>query len=155
MPGVAEAIVVGAQDEDGLVRLTMFLVAPDGDGDALQQRVQETLLGTLSKYKCPRRIVFIDAIPRTATGKARRFRLRQWVAANFLARLLRALRFDPVKAEGIQPQVIRDMQRICVACECQERCADDLERGLSETTYEQYCPNAAILVSMRVSGAWN
>jgi len=155
VPGVAEAIVVGAQDEDGLVRLTMFLVAPDGGGDALQQRVQERLLGTLSKYKCPRRIVFIDAIPRTATGKARRFRLRQWVAANFLARLLRALRLDPAKAEGVQPQIIRDMQRKCVACECQERCADDLERGLSETTYEQYCPNAAILVSMRVSGAWN
>jgi benzoate-CoA ligase len=155
VPGVAEAIVVGAQDEDGLVRLTMFLVAPDGDGDALQLRVQQTLLGTLSKYKCPRRIVFIDAIPRTATGKARRFRLRQWIAANFLARLLRALRLDPIKAEGIQPQIIREMQRKCVACECQERCADDLERGLSETTYEQYCPNAAILVSMRVSGAWN
>ncbi len=153
VPGVSEAIVVGAQDEDGLVRLTMFLVAQDGSSDALQQRVQQKLLETLSRYKCPRQIVFIDAVPRTATGKARRFRLRQWVAANFLVRLLRALRLDPVKVESIQPQLVRDMQRKCVACECQERCAADLDQGSSETNYQRYCPNAEILVSMRVSGS--
>ena len=79
--------------------------------------------------------------------------MRQWVAANFLVRLLRALRLDPVKVESIQPQLVRDMQRKCVACECQERCAADLDQGSSETNYQRYCPNAEILVSMRVSGS--
>ncbi len=151
VPGIAEAIVVGAQDEDGLVRLTMFLVAPNGGDDALQQKVQEKLLGALSRYKCPRRIVFLDAIPRTATGKARRFRLREWVAANFLVRLLRAMHLDPVKIESATPALVRDMQRKCVACECQDRCVADLERGVSGTTFQDYCPNAEILVSLRIN----
>ena len=155
VPGVSEAIVVGAEDEDGLVRLTMFLVASDGGNDALQQQVQERLLGALSKYKCPRRIVFIDAVPRTATGKARRFRLRQWTAANFLMRLMRALRLDSTNLQDTQSQLVREMQRRCVACECQDRCADDLDQGLSETSYQSYCPNAEILVSMRISNALN
>ena len=38
VPGVSEAIVVGAQDEDGLVRLTLFLVAPAEDPNALYRR---------------------------------------------------------------------------------------------------------------------
>ena len=153
VPGVTEAIVVGAQDEDGLVRLTMFLAVPNGGSETLQRQVQEKLLGTLSKYKCPRRIIFIDAIPRTATGKARRFRLRQWITANFLARLMRALRLDPVKIENAEPQLMRDMQRKCIICESQDRCATDLEQGLSESTYHDYCPNAELLVSLRVSGS--
>ena len=155
VPGVSEAIVVGAQDEDGLVRLTMFLVAPDGGDDALQDKVKEKLLGTLSRYKCPRRIVFLDAIPRTATGKARRFRLREWVSANFLVRLLRAIRLDPIKIESIAPELLRDMQRKCVACECQDRCAADLDLGVSETRFQDYCQNTEILVSLRVSSGLN
>jgi benzoate-CoA ligase len=155
VPGVSEAIVVGAQDEDGLVRLTMFLVAPNGGDDALQDKVKEKLLGTLSRYKCPRRIVFLDAIPRTATGKARRFRLREWVSANFLVRLLRAIRLDPIKIESIAPELLRDMQRKCVACECQDRCAADLDLGVSETRFQDYCPNTEILVSLRVNSGLN
>ncbi len=151
VPGVTEAIVVGAQDEDGLIRLTMFLVAPNGGSDALRTQVQEKLLSTLSKYKCPRRVIFIDAIPRTTTGKARRFRLRQWITANFLVRLTRALRLDPIKIESAEPQLFRDMQRKCVKCESQDRCAADLDLGLSESTYQDYCQNAEILVSLRVS----
>ncbi len=155
VPGVSEAIVVGAQDEDGLVRLTMFLVAPDGETDVLKQQVQGKLLDTLSKYKCPRRIMFIDAIPRTATGKARRFRLRNWAAANFLQRLLRALGLDPIKVENTEPQLIRDMQRKCIICESQDRCASDLNHGAGASLFQDYCPNADILISLRVGAQMN
>ncbi len=155
VPGISEAIVVGAQDEDGLVRLTMFLVAPNGGDNALQEKVKEKLLGTLSRYKCPRRIVFLDSIPRTATGKARRFRLREWITANFLVRLLRAIRLDPIKIESAAPKLVHDMQRKCVACECQDRCAADLNLGVSETSFQDYCPNAEILVFLRVSSGLN
>lgn len=150
VPGVAEAIVVGAQDEDGLVRLNMFLVAPGGGNDTLLQDVQGRLLQKLSKYKCPRRIVFIDAIPRTATGKARRFRLRHWAAAHFLPRLMRALGLDPTRVEQADAALFRELQRKCVACESHERCDAELGQGLSDSGYQQYCPNADVLVSLRM-----
>jgi benzoate-CoA ligase family protein len=150
VPGISEALVVGAEDEDGLVRLSMFLTAPNGGSDALQAQVQEKLLDTLSKYKCPRRIMFVDAIPRTATGKAQRFRLRRWITGNFLSRLMRALGRDPAELARAEPRLLRDMQRKCVACQHQDRCAADLEQSASASTFEDYCPNADVLVTLRV-----
>jgi benzoate-CoA ligase len=77
-PLVAEAAVVGAPNRDGLVRLALFLRAPEAhDPAALEAEIKETLTRALSIYKCPRRIVLLDDLPRTATGKVQRFRLRQ------------------------------------------------------------------------------
>ncbi|HEY6336148.1 MAG TPA: benzoate-CoA ligase family protein [Alphaproteobacteria bacterium] len=74
-----EAIVVGTVDADGLMRLTLFAVGPDGEFEpaALERRIMALLTERLSVYKCPKWIRFIDAIPRTATGKVLRFLLRQ------------------------------------------------------------------------------
>lgn len=124
---MAEAVVVGAQDEDGLVRLTLFLVAPGEDPDALYQKVQDKLLGTLSKYKCPRRIVFMEAIPRTATGKARRFQLRNWISKNLMPRLLRHIGLDPAMVEKEAPQLFRHMQSKCAMCDSHDNCAAALD----------------------------
>ncbi len=78
VPGVAEAAVVGVANEDGLVRLGLVLVAQGGANEKLlAPAVQEHLTKHLSIYKCPRRIAFVDEMPRTATGKLQRFRLRQ------------------------------------------------------------------------------
>jgi benzoate-CoA ligase family protein len=151
VPGVSEAIVVGAQDEDGLVRLTLFLVAPTGDPNALYQRVQDKLLGALSKYKCPRRIVFLDAIPRTATGKARRFQLRNWITGNFMPRLMRRLGLDPAAIEQSEPRLFREMQSKCAMCESHDRCAADLDEGVSASDFQDYCPNVDLLVTLRVA----
>lgn len=46
----------------------------------MTEDVRQSLMGALSIYKCPRRIVLIDQMPRTATGKIQRFLLRQMVA---------------------------------------------------------------------------
>ena len=147
VPGVAEAVVVGAPDRDGLIRLAMFLVPTEGTGEALKHRVQEKLIATLSKYKCPRNIVFIDVLPRTTTGKVRRFRLRQWLSADLLARLMRELNLDIGQVGAIKPQVIIEMQRRCVMCESQERCIHHLEYSKSASEFRQYCPNAEMLVA--------
>ncbi len=78
--GVAETALVGAANADGLVRLHLFVVARDGaDRDALAETIKARAAERLAIYKVPRNIHFIDAIPRTATGKARRFLLRQQV----------------------------------------------------------------------------
>lgn len=79
--GVAEAAVIGVENEDALVRMTLFLVAEEGSRpyqlEHLEREVRSTLQATLSIYKCPRNIRFIESIPRTATGKIQRYRLRQ------------------------------------------------------------------------------
>jgi benzoate-CoA ligase len=77
VPGIADAAAVGARDADGLVRMTMFLVAKGGDREALRSAVTNKLRATLSIYKCPRKIIFVEAIPRTPTGKLQRYELRK------------------------------------------------------------------------------
>ena len=84
-PQVSEAAVVGVEDASGLVRLGLCLV-PQGrktDHAALEEELLETLAARLSIYKCPRRFIFIDEMPRTSTGKIQRFKLRQ-LAIDFL-----------------------------------------------------------------------
>jgi len=82
VPGVVEAAVVGAPDNDGLIRLTLFAVAAaDKATPELERCVVDTLRNRLSIYKCPRRIYFVDFIPRTATGKLQRFKLRKMLVA--------------------------------------------------------------------------
>jgi benzoate-CoA ligase len=151
VPGVADAVVVGAQDEDGLVRLNMFLVASAVGDEHLKHRVQDKLLGTLSRYKCPRQIVFVDSIPRTATGKARRFKLRQWASARLLQRLMRTIGLDPAIVSANQPQLYGELQRKCVVCESQDRCERDLLSGASVSSYTNYCQNTDIFVSLTIT----
>ncbi|WP_327343153.1 AMP-binding protein [Streptomyces europaeiscabiei] len=74
-PDVMETAVVGRPDEArGQVVVAYVVVAAGAvrDGDGLRA----FLTSELAPYKCPREIVFLDALPRTATGKLQRFRLR-------------------------------------------------------------------------------
>jgi benzoate-CoA ligase len=75
---VLECGVVGREDHDGLVKPMAFVVVRDGVagspdlGKELQQFVRERL----AEYKRPRWVEFIPELPKTATGKIQRFRLR-------------------------------------------------------------------------------
>ncbi|MFE6406696.1 AMP-binding protein [Streptomyces sp. NPDC057837] len=74
-PDVTEAAVVGRPDEERGQVVVAFAVLREGadrDAEALRAFVK----AELAPYKCPREIVFLDALPRTATGKLQRFRLR-------------------------------------------------------------------------------
>ncbi len=83
--GVSEAAVVGVPNEDGLIRLALFIVAPNlkGTTEQLENELTDSLIANLSIYKCPRRMYFVDEMPLTATGKLQRFALRQ-IAENDL-----------------------------------------------------------------------
>ncbi|CAA7623283.1 3-hydroxybenzoate--CoA/4-hydroxybenzoate--CoA ligase [Candidatus Terasakiella magnetica] len=82
VPGVADAVAVGIPNEDGLIRLVLYAVAEVGEHEpTLETRIVETLRGKLAIFKCPRNVRFLEAIPRTATGKVQRFKLRQEGAA--------------------------------------------------------------------------
>ncbi|MEU6253449.1 AMP-binding protein [Streptomyces sp. NPDC047043] len=74
-PDVVEAAVVGRPDEARGQVVVAFAVLKEGaerDAESLRAFVKSEL----APYKCPREIVFLDALPRTATGKLQRFRLR-------------------------------------------------------------------------------
>ena len=78
VPGVADAVAVGIPNEDGLIRLVLYAVAESGEHEpALEARIIEALRAKLAIFKCPRTVRFLDAIPRTATGKVQRFKLRE------------------------------------------------------------------------------
>ncbi|MGH7907717.1 MAG: AMP-binding protein, partial [Candidatus Binataceae bacterium] len=82
LPLVADAALIGLPNDDGLVRLSLFLVARGaGDPEHIAAEVREMLVKTLSVYKCPRDIRFVERLPRTATGKLQRYILRQQIIA--------------------------------------------------------------------------
>jgi benzoate-CoA ligase family protein len=77
-PAVLEAAVVGRADRDELIKPEAFIVLRDGrdDGDRIAAQLLDLCKGGLAPYKYPRWIHFVDELPKTATGKIQRFRLR-------------------------------------------------------------------------------
>jgi benzoate-CoA ligase len=78
VPGIVEAAAVGVQNEDGLVRLWLTVVAAESVRDL--QALEAKLHQTLSVYKRPRRIRFVKQMPRTVTGKLQRFKVRKMMS---------------------------------------------------------------------------
>ena len=78
-PAVLEAAVIGRQDADGLTKTKAFVVLKSGHapGAALEEALKAFVKDKLAPYKYPRYIEFIDELPKTATGKIQRFRLRE------------------------------------------------------------------------------
>jgi benzoate-CoA ligase family protein len=77
-PAVAEAVVVGAADAGGLVKAFAFVVAKNGArGERLADELAALTAERLPPHQRPRRIALVDELPRTATGKVQRFRLRE------------------------------------------------------------------------------
>jgi len=75
---VLEVAVTGAPDEHGLVKPKAYVVPNDGHppSPALAQELQAFVKNRIAPYKYPRWIEFVDELPKTATGKIQRFRLR-------------------------------------------------------------------------------
>ena len=76
-PDVAECAVVGHCDLDGLVKPKAFVVMkPGAAAAALPDRLIEHCAAHMAHYKRPRWVELVDELPKTATGKVQRFRLR-------------------------------------------------------------------------------
>jgi 4-hydroxybenzoate-CoA ligase len=78
-PAVLEAAVIGRQDRDGLVKPKAFVILRDGDwdADALVGELQGHVKERIGVWKYPRWIEIVASLPKTATGKIQRFRLRE------------------------------------------------------------------------------
>jgi len=83
-PAVAECGVVGAPDEArGMIVKAYVVLAPGMTGDAtLTTDLQDHVKREIAPYKYPRAIEFVAQLPRTETGKLKRFALRQMVQAG-------------------------------------------------------------------------
>ena len=76
---VLECAVVGAPDEDrGMIVEAHIVLAKGRTGNQeMVMRLQDHVKSVIAAYKYPRRILFVEALPKTQTGKIQRFRLRK------------------------------------------------------------------------------
>jgi 4-hydroxybenzoate-CoA ligase len=80
-PAVLEAAVVGAADQDGLIKPRAFVIlqeaAKQQDAETVKELLKTHVKERIGVWKYPRWIEFVDSLPKTATGKIQRFRLRE------------------------------------------------------------------------------
>ena len=77
-PAVLEAAVVPEADPDGLLKPKAFVVLrPGTDTDHLHELLKDHVKHKIGPWKYPRWVEVVDALPKTATGKIQRFKLRE------------------------------------------------------------------------------
>jgi malonyl-CoA/methylmalonyl-CoA synthetase len=84
LPGVEESAVVGLPHDDFGEGVTAFLVLKPGAG-LTQEVVVESLGDRLARFKLPKRVLFLDQLPRNSMGKVQKSALRQEYAALYQA----------------------------------------------------------------------
>ena len=77
-PSVLEAAVVATRDQDGLEKPKAFVVLQAADkGRDLTDELKQFVKDKIGKWKYPRWVDFVEDLPKTATGKIQRFKLRE------------------------------------------------------------------------------
>jgi benzoate-CoA ligase len=79
-PAVLECAVIGIEDGEGLTKSKAFVVRKPG-AEVGDEQLKAFVKEKLAPYKYPRAIEFVSELPKTATGKLQRFRLRQAASA--------------------------------------------------------------------------
>jgi 2-aminobenzoate-CoA ligase len=76
---VLECAVIGVPDPDrgSIVQAHIVLAEGNEPTDELTKALQDHVKAVIAPYKYPRSIIFTDTLPKTATGKVQRFRLRE------------------------------------------------------------------------------
>jgi len=82
---ITEAVCVPLQDADGFERLALFLAA-DGDPQKAMDAAARACEARLPRHKRPKWIRTVETLPRTATGKVQRFKLREILQREFDAK---------------------------------------------------------------------
>ena len=76
-PAVLEAAVVAWRDEEGLEKPKAFVVLKPGHGEGELDELKEFVKQKIGKWKYPRWVEVVKDLPKTATGKIQRFKLRE------------------------------------------------------------------------------
>jgi benzoate-CoA ligase len=83
-PSVIECAVIAVVDHDGLEKPQAFVKLRPGvvAGDTTAHELRDFVKGLLAPYKCPRTIRFLAELPKTATGKLKRYELRKVASSS-------------------------------------------------------------------------
>jgi benzoate-CoA ligase family protein len=83
-PSVQEAAVIGYNDKNQLVKPAAYVVLKNGQngGPKLSEELKKLVSEKLAPHKCPQMIEFIQQLPKTATGKIQRYKLRQMAGGS-------------------------------------------------------------------------
>jgi hypothetical protein len=77
-------------------------------------------------------------------------------SADLLSRRMRQIRLDAAHIVQVEPQVVRDLERVCTLCASKRRCSRDVAKERSPSSWQAYCPNTMTLkalVAERSDGA--
>lgn len=105
-PAVLEAAVIGKEDDQGLLKPFAFVVLKVGrtSSPQLAEELQQHVKSRLAMYKYPRWVAFMNELPKTATGKIQRFKLREMAqAGNFPAAADHAASSEPTATHTVDP----------------------------------------------------
>jgi len=83
-PAVLECGVVGVADPDGLIKPVAYVVLKDSHPRTpeMAHELQDYVKRSTAPHKYPRAVIFVDTLPKTATGKIQRFKLRELAAGQ-------------------------------------------------------------------------
>ena len=76
-PPILEAAIVAHRDQDGLEKPKAFVVLNPGESEATLGGLSEFVKERIGKWKYPRWVEVVNDLPKTATGKIQRFKLRE------------------------------------------------------------------------------
>jgi Family of unknown function (DUF6455) len=74
-------------------------------------------------------------------------------AADLLYRRMNEIKLDRMEITQADPQVIRDLQRVCTVCGSKRRCEHALAKNPSDPAWQKYCPNATTLSALAAERA--
>ena len=80
-----------------------------------------------------------------STGELKDIAAKGPGAADQLRKMLLALDVDPEAIMKSDPAVMRDLQRLCVACDHKSRCRHEFMAGTAAAHFREFCPNAFTL----------
>jgi hypothetical protein len=69
-------------------------------------------------------------------------------AADLLSRRLEQVNLDRAELARVEPQVLRDLERVCTLCGSKRKCEHDLTIHPSHPAWTEYCPNASTLSAL-------
>jgi hypothetical protein len=102
----------------------------------------------LAEFDCADRaeMVRVSADLGTSVEELRSLVGRGTKAADLLARRMHSLNLNP---SGVEPAVMRDLQRCCANCSSKTLCAHELEDRPKEARWPKYCPNELTISALR------
>jgi len=69
-------------------------------------------------------------------------------SADLLGRRMRQIKLDAAEIVQVEPEVVRDLERVCTLCASKRRCSRDFPKERSPSSWQAYCPNTMTLKAL-------